>query len=158
MTKYFDLMNILSEIPLEFHSLPFHLWGITSEIIIKYETIDVSIIHGDNNKQFGFKLCDDELYGQVYINKIKDKSVVKKAFKKATCDLINSKILLSLILMCFNVCVVRVLTPVLCTVNSPKPQSPILMGGITLSYTYKLKYYNLLNYSILNAVSRLYTR
>ena len=40
----------------------------------------------DKHSQFGFKLCDDELYGQVYIDKIKEKSSVEKAFSKSTWD------------------------------------------------------------------------
>ena len=49
-------------------------------------SIDVRIVSGDNNKQFGFKLSDDELYGQLYINKIKEKSTVEKTFNKTTYD------------------------------------------------------------------------
>ena len=48
------------------------------------EIIIVATDLGDTNCQFGFKLRNDELYGHVYIDKIKAKHSVEKAFNKST--------------------------------------------------------------------------
>ena len=48
------------------------------------EIIDVPVQSNNKDKQFGLKLCNDDLYNRVYIEEIKDKSTVDKVFKKST--------------------------------------------------------------------------
>ena len=53
-------------------------------LFINKDIITVPIFWYNKQVQFGFKLCDDELYGHGYINKIKEKSSVEKTFDKST--------------------------------------------------------------------------
>ena len=59
---------------LDFFIYPFEYKEITEIPVLPHETDD----------HFGFKLKNDELYGHVYVDKIKDKSSVHHAFNKST--------------------------------------------------------------------------
>ena len=48
------------------------------------QIIDVPIQSHNKDKRFGFQLRDDDLYDRVYIEEIKKKSSVEKAFNKST--------------------------------------------------------------------------
>ena len=48
------------------------------------QIIDVPVLPNNKDSQFGLQLWDDDLYSHVYIEEIKDKSTVNKAFNKFT--------------------------------------------------------------------------
>ena len=48
------------------------------------EITDIPVLPQEKDEHFGLKLKDDELYGRVFIDKIKDKSSVYQAFNKST--------------------------------------------------------------------------
>ena len=52
----------------------------------KKETIKVPVIVNDQDKQFGLKLCNDDLMGQTYIEKLQPNSTMDKSFNKSTQD------------------------------------------------------------------------
>ena len=69
---------------IQFTNIEFFVYTFENKEIITYPSLP-----RDENHQFGFKICGDELYGCAYIDKIKEKSSVKKSLNKSTYDKLN---------------------------------------------------------------------